>query len=198
MPHLFTSLSTFSGAPFFGMDEMHLVARGIGQLLFDLLHHRNNSKFQVEASNDYTFQFDQRKSPVAIMAEVSLYIGRSTSTVPRTFEGRWNDRLDNYRAVDWQDWLLYIIPTIVLQYIDNEQTKKAIMNLVNGCVMSLERELTADDLVRLDRYSCSIFSYHICVVFINSPFVNIDTSLNGTTSCDVKSTMVVSTNVCLR
>ncbi|KAG1224868.1 hypothetical protein G6F67_009424 [Rhizopus microsporus] len=26
------------------------------------------------------------------------------------------------------------------------------MNLVNGCVMSLERELTADDLVRLDRH----------------------------------------------
>lgn len=180
------------------MDEMHLIARGMGQLLFDLLHYRNNSKFQVEGSSDYTFQFDQRRSPAAIISEISSRIEQSAPTVPRTFEGRWNDRLDNYRAVDWQDWLLYIIPTIVLQYIDNEQAKRAIMNLVNGCTMSLERELTADDLVRLDRYGYSINTCRICAVFINSPFINIDISLNGITSCDVKSTMVASTNVCLR
>lgn len=83
-------------------------------------------------------------------------------------------------------------------YTNNEQARKAIVNLVNGCSMSLERELTAGDLVRLDRYGYSTISNRICVVFINLPFINIGTSLSGTTFCDVKSMMRVSMNVCLR
>lgn len=54
---------------------------------------------------------------------------------------------DGVRAVDWLDFLLYVVPTLVVPYLPSTSAKKALLALVKGCALALQWRLT-EDLLR--------------------------------------------------
>ncbi|KAG1435432.1 hypothetical protein G6F56_013977 [Rhizopus delemar] len=63
---------------------------------------------------------------------------------------RWSDQTDNfgtYRAVDFQDFLLVVVPLIICPMIASEEARNRLIDLVDGCKLSLLKELTSEDCI---------------------------------------------------
>lgn len=145
MPRLFSSIVTFSGVPFFAMDEMHLISRGIAKLVYDLINPAINTKFKG-TNSQYTFAMGIN------IKQIGDHIKESRGTIPRIFEGGWTDHFGAYRAVDWQDFLGVAVPLIVCPNFVRSATDKSVMDLVNGCNRALSHELDVNDILKLERY----------------------------------------------
>ena len=137
-------MMTFSGVTTFVMDEMHLIARGIAKLVYDLINPATNIKF-MGANSIYTF------SVTITIKKIGQHIKESRATVPRSFEGAWNDHFGSYGAVDWQDFLGVAVPLIVCPHLEHNGAHAALMDLVNGCNRALAHELNLDDIEQLER-----------------------------------------------
>ena len=155
-PSLFSHLSSFNGSTFFGLDEMHLIARGIGKLVYDLT--------TTTISKDHPFYFDTSDAfstyPFYITASdlnvIGTCITNSRKFIPVSFQGSFQNviqSIEGMRAVDWLDYLLYIVPTIVVPCLPNEDSRKAMLALVRGCALALQWELNEQDINDLDRYN---------------------------------------------
>lgn len=153
-PSIFSPLLSFSGATFFALDEMHTLSHGIGKHLYqlltvDLYPNKNTHFFYTQqdksiSKNNYPF-FIKRSD----LKEIGLSITKSRKNIPTTFEGSFDNMIGNtegVRAVDWQDFLLYIIPTLIVPLIESRSCRKAILALVRGCALSLQWNLTTDML----------------------------------------------------
>jgi hypothetical protein len=147
---LFTTLSTFTGTPFFLCDEMHLIGRGISILCFNLISPQNNEKFK-SSSDEYTFDFQDVFRRAKPMEKISDHINMSRINIPTSFQGSWDGLQGFNRAVDWLDYLLYAIPTLVVPRLKHQRSKKAIMDLVNGCAIALQWNITQTDLENMNR-----------------------------------------------
>jgi hypothetical protein len=63
------------------------------------------------------------------------------------FDGNWTDiSSGSSRAVDWLDFLLYALPTLVIPYLQNKKTKEILNNLVIACHLSLRWEVRPEDM----------------------------------------------------
>lgn len=62
---------------------------------------------------------------------------------------------NNARAVDWLDFLLYLLPTIVYEQIDSngtpQEAKNALLCIVTIASLALQQWLDADDIDRIKR-----------------------------------------------
>ena len=149
VPHTIASMPTFSGVPFFGMDEMHLIGEGISKLVYSLLNPLKNKDFRGQSG--YSFELSGRPARTTIMANIIKYIGLSKATVPPSFEGRWDGHFEKYRSVDWEDFFSVAVPCIFLQYIANDLAKIKLMAVVNGCNRSMDREISLLDINKIKR-----------------------------------------------
>ena len=136
-----TSMPTFSGPFFFGMDEMHLIARGIGSQVYHTIKEDGHAK--EGGTLAYAFAFVAGYG----MADVAKYMELSQATIPECFEGCFDGCFGTYRAVDWEDFLATVVPCIALQYIASNLAKIKLMDLINACNISMARELRASDLI---------------------------------------------------
>ena len=82
---------------------------------------------------------------------IDKYVNLSRVNIPTTFEGAWDCVKGRSRHVNWQDFLLYIIPTVVLQHLQHHNTKEALMNLINGCAIALQWSLSQSDVNKMNR-----------------------------------------------
>lgn len=76
-------------------------------------------------------------------------ITNSRKNIPVSFQGSFDNFIGNtqgVRAVDWQDFLLCIVPTLVVPLIESPSCRKAILALVRGCALSLQWDLNEDML----------------------------------------------------
>ncbi|GAA5804830.1 hypothetical protein HPULCUR_010338 [Helicostylum pulchrum] len=74
-----------------------------------------------------------------------MIIAKSRKYIPTSFQGSFDnviEKTDGTRHVDWLDILLSCIHTIVVPYIEDAATKKALLSLVKGCALSLQWNLT--------------------------------------------------------
>ena len=150
VPSLFTSLITFTGTSFFLGDEMHLICRGISQLVYRLIDPHSSKKFHsTDNTKQYTFALISSDS--ANMGTFADLVEESLATIPPVFEGSWDDVVGFYRAVDYLDFLLYVVPTIILRWIKVKDTQKAPMNLINGCLIALQWDISEEDLYNMDK-----------------------------------------------
>ncbi|KAG1442091.1 hypothetical protein G6F56_011209 [Rhizopus delemar] len=78
VPWIITSSATFSGFPFFAMDEMHLIG----------------------GEHGYCFELLRLPGDLSVMEAVAKYMHLSRATMPPCFEGCWESCFKNYRAVD--------------------------------------------------------------------------------------------------
>ncbi len=59
-------------------------------------------------------------------------------------------KTEGFRAVDWLDFLLYIIPTLVTPYLPSRTVQKAVLSLVKGCSLALQWDLTDELISEMD------------------------------------------------
>lgn len=147
---LVSSLPTFSGTPFFLGDEMHLIGRGISTLVYNLLNPQKNEKFKtcsIVNSANYTFQLSSDNKN--IFGVIDSRVNNSRVDIPSAFEGTWSSSVGISRAVDYLDFLLYIVPTIMIPLIKNDHCKSVLMNLVDGCSIALQWRISAADIVKM-------------------------------------------------
>ncbi|OAD71059.1 hypothetical protein PHYBLDRAFT_148277 [Phycomyces blakesleeanus NRRL 1555(-)] len=59
-------------------------------------------------------------------------------------------KIDDTRAVDWLDFLLYIALLFVVPFLPNRAVKTAVLSLVKGCALALQWTLTLELLDKMD------------------------------------------------
>jgi hypothetical protein len=154
VPSLFTDLPTFSGVPFFFLDEMHCIAKNIGTLVYSLIDPGHFNKFKGDNESmysDYLFAFKDNVDITTIMQDINNMIVAARPTIPTNFQGTWDKMPSFYRAIDFLDYLLYIIPSIVIPLLKFEDAKKALMDLVSGCSIALQWRITSRELTEMDK-----------------------------------------------
>lgn len=148
---LITSLRTFTGAPFFLLDEMHLIGGGIAKQIYRMINPSARQSFMGSSGYAlYCFRLIPEYSAASCMTKIRDQIIRCADKVPKTFEGSLKAAYGHYRAVNWQLFLLVVIPNVVLPNFVEEGAKAALMNLVNGCNLALNRELKESQIIRMD------------------------------------------------
>ncbi|SAM05325.1 hypothetical protein [Absidia glauca] len=119
---LFTDMESFLGPEFWGLDEMHLLGHGQSKLIYGMLDQKyNHVGCAVELAN------------------MGAAMEKSRPFIPSVFSGNWSDihkHHGNYRAVDWYDFLLFVIPTQVTPHLQNEASAFALNSLVQGLTIA--------------------------------------------------------------
>ncbi|OAD65336.1 hypothetical protein PHYBLDRAFT_176248 [Phycomyces blakesleeanus NRRL 1555(-)] len=157
-PSIYTQLSTFSGSSFFALDELHLIARGIGKLVYDLITvtlTKETKFYYTHPDNtlnttEYPFHI-----PRADLVTIGNCITSSRKYIPTSFQGSFDNvfaKIDGTRAVDWLYFLLYLVPTLVVPYLPNRAVKTALLSLVKGCALALQWTLTSELLDEMESY----------------------------------------------
>jgi hypothetical protein len=162
---LFSTLSTYTGSVFFGLDEMHMVGRGIGKLVYDMLtvditktkkffYKYPNGDFEVDAYSFYV--------PKSILLQVGTAIEETREFIPLSFDGSFQDvirKTRGTRAVDWLDFLLFIVPTLIVPNLSSRRAKQAMLRLCRGCCLALQWKFTADILQEIDACLRDFFEF---------------------------------------
>ena len=144
---LLTSLPTFMGTFSFFGDELHMIGHGLGHLVYNLLDPKANGRFKVKSSLEYSFDFDQP----GYFQDLIDWIAFSKPTNPTAFNFSFQLKKGSLRAVDWQFFLLHIVPTMIIPYLKYPSAKKALISLVNACSISLQRSITEGELQDMKR-----------------------------------------------
>ena len=137
-------LPSFTGASFFGLDELHLIARGIGRHFWELINvanTKNTISFYTkpngtQSADVYPFFISKPN-----LKRIGECITQARKTIPVSFQGSFYnvlEKTEGTRAVDWLDFLLYIVPTLVVPYLPTVGSKKATLSLIKGCALSLQ------------------------------------------------------------
>lgn len=99
----------------------------------------------TKAVEGYPFFISRRN-----LVSIGESIARSRKYIPTSFQGSFDNimaKTEGTRAVDWLDFLLYIVPTLVVPYLPNRTVQKAVLSLVKGCALALQWDLT-EELIR--------------------------------------------------
>lgn len=98
----------------------------------------------------YTFYI-----PPGKLHEIGLLIQRSRSTVPSTFMSKWENPIvqsGGNRGVDWLDFFLYMVPTLFVPALANNDAKAPLLYLSKACAVALKWEIKETDIRRLQKY----------------------------------------------
>ncbi|CAO3618584.1 unnamed protein product [Mucor hiemalis] len=149
----FRTLPSFCGTFFHPLEEMHMLGHGIGKLIYRLLVKTNQGNEHLYFHNDksakhYPFTIDKKQ-----LLAAGKSIDASRAHIPVSFQGSWDNiinKLDGVRAVDYLDFLLFVVPTLLVPLLQKNKTRTAVMNLVQGCSIALQWELTEDSIVQME------------------------------------------------
>ena len=158
-PVIFARLPTYSGPSFFGLDEMHLLGQGMGRLIHNLIittcmttgHTKYMHKKDDDTFNMSGYSFAVVKKD---LLEVGKCIEASRSKIPVSFQGSWDNlivKTDGARAVDFLDFLLFVIPTLIVPLFRNTSARRALLSLVKGCAIALQWELDESMIKEMEK-----------------------------------------------
>ena len=129
---------------------MHLIGGGIAHLVFKFFDYSTRSAFLgTKGPNEYSFRLNGLLGQSNGMKNLHELIKRCASKIPKFFEGSFGAKFVFYRAVDWQNFLLLLIPNILLRHVVQREARGSLKSLVKGCNLALRRELTERDLTRI-------------------------------------------------
>ena len=115
----FANLSTFHGATFFPIDIMHLM-KGVGEQLWNMI----KGVYGKDDCPLYLLNVEQK--------QIGSRIASSRHLTPSSFSGDCGDvslQTGFYRAVDWIHFVLYFVPTTILEFYDDRETRKALIDI---------------------------------------------------------------------
>ena len=133
----FTDLPTFHGATFFPIDIMHLLGPGIGKQLWSMIQ----GTYGTENCPLYLSNNNQEL--------IGTRVASSRSLTPSSFSGDCGDiscQSGFYRAVDWIHFVLYIVPTTVLDFFTDSTTRKALIDISTIYRYAFSREMGNDEI----------------------------------------------------
>lgn len=93
---------------------------------------------------DYPFFIDSKT-----LKKIGEMVASSKPYVSVSFCSKWVDPIKNTggnRAVDYLNFLFYVVPTCFVPYLRNEDAKSALLKLVKGCALSLQWGISNDDI----------------------------------------------------
>jgi hypothetical protein len=115
---------------------------------------KNNSSFFYKrgdgSTNEAVYPFKISKQK---LIEIGKCIQNSRAKVPVSFQGSWDDlcdKIDGARAIDFLDFLLYVVPTLIVPLISRPVAKKALVALVRGCAIAEQWKLTEGLIVEME------------------------------------------------
>jgi hypothetical protein len=127
-----------------GMDEMHLLCRGLTKLLWEMM---TEPKAFTMGKKLYPFSFGDG---VNIKEVVGKFMDKSRPLVPPYTAGSFtniNKGKHHFRFVEWEDVLLYVLPICAFPLIKANGARKALFRLSEavGIAMSYngDREMYA-------------------------------------------------------
>ena len=88
------------------------------------------------------------------MTDVGKCIEMSRSKIPVSFQGSWDNliaKTDGARAVDFLDFLLFVVPTLIVPLFRSAPVRRALLNLVKGCAIALQWELTDSNINEMEK-----------------------------------------------
>ncbi|OAD74799.1 hypothetical protein PHYBLDRAFT_61152 [Phycomyces blakesleeanus NRRL 1555(-)] len=99
---------------------------------------------------------------LATQREIGAAMVAAKSTIPISLHGVWRDMTKNagfFRAVDCADFLLFVIPTLVTEHVQDSVAQKALLGLVQTCNLLMSWELSAEDqtLIRSNLVEWNLF-----------------------------------------
>ncbi|OAD68470.1 hypothetical protein PHYBLDRAFT_150641 [Phycomyces blakesleeanus NRRL 1555(-)] len=151
-PNVFRDLPTLTSPAFFGLDEIHLLGHDIHKQLYIAL----GSKFQISSeiahNEDQQQQQQQQEQQQQIytfslnvpIAKIDNAISKSRADIPAIFTGSWRsleETTGRQKAVNWLDFLLFVVPTVVVKNFVLSNTREVVMNLVNACSIAQQWKL---------------------------------------------------------
>ncbi|OAD70453.1 hypothetical protein PHYBLDRAFT_70627 [Phycomyces blakesleeanus NRRL 1555(-)] len=155
-PNVFKDLPTMTSTAFFGLDEMHLLGHGTGQQLYVALGGKFCPTINDGGRNAHGIHLQDRlkhhRYPFALdvsLEDIDKAICASRADIPADFTGTWRSLKESNgkrKAVDWIDFLLFVVPTIVVDHFVFDRTKAAVMKLVTACRISQQWRITAANI----------------------------------------------------
>ncbi|KAI9243097.1 hypothetical protein BDA99DRAFT_544636 [Phascolomyces articulosus] len=162
----FTKLSTYHSPYFFGSaEEFHMIGQNISRQILAMLKNQH-----VNADTPFGL-------PKWQQALIGKAINESHLLMPIGLDGDVGDvfiRSGSSHAVDYIDFLLYVVPTVVYEVLEENECsdRDSLMNLVNGCSLALqleisnkeeqaEREGDPEQLSDLERSRSYLHQWHI-------------------------------------
>lgn len=124
----------------------------ISKLFFDMVSPRYNDGYKYYG-NESAYVFELCKDDFTRMKEG---VNSSRRFIPTgVFQGSWqgvdpSNVKSMYRSVDWIEWFIYVVPTLLVPCFKNKELQKAVLGLVRGCALSLNWEITTTDLYDID------------------------------------------------
>ncbi|OAD79998.1 hypothetical protein PHYBLDRAFT_185018 [Phycomyces blakesleeanus NRRL 1555(-)] len=131
----FSLLDSFSGPFFFALDEMHGICHGIGKQVWGLVCGKYGKDHPLSLS-------------LAAQKEIGTAMVSTRRSIPTFFHGAWINiatRSGYFRAVDWADFILFVIPTLVAERVRDQAARKALLDLVQTCNLLMSWELSAEE-----------------------------------------------------
>ncbi|OAD68457.1 hypothetical protein PHYBLDRAFT_173451 [Phycomyces blakesleeanus NRRL 1555(-)] len=114
---------------------MHGLCHGISKQVWGLVHEKYGIKHPLCLS-------------LATQREIGAAMVAAKSTIPILLHGAWRYVTKNagfFRAVDWADFLLFVVPTLVSERVQDSVAQKALLGLVQACNLLMSWELSAED-----------------------------------------------------
>ncbi|OAD66149.1 hypothetical protein PHYBLDRAFT_175446 [Phycomyces blakesleeanus NRRL 1555(-)] len=130
----FSLLDSFSGPFFFALDEMHSICHGIGKQVWGLMCGKYGKDHPLSLS-------------LAAQKEIGTAMVLTRRSIPTSFHSAWINiatRSGYFRAVDWADFSLFVIPTLVAERVHDQAACKALLDLVQTCNLIMSWELSAE------------------------------------------------------
>ncbi|SAM00093.1 hypothetical protein [Absidia glauca] len=146
------SLPTFTGVHFFGLDEMHLLGHGLAKMLFALVLPVKTNKMasrQDKAFPDVPANYPFCSANTNLLQNVGKDMLSSKPDIPLSFfNGNWDniEQHQSARAVDWMDFLLFVVPTLIIPSLYHPKAREKLKNLIISIHLSLHWQLHASDV----------------------------------------------------
>lgn len=128
-----------------------MIGHGLGHMVSNLVDFRHSKRFMKKGARHYSFEVNSRFSQKDFAEQLDQWIKASKPTTPTAFDFSFDPRRGFFRAVDWQFFLLHIVPAIVIPNLKYDGAKEALMNLSNACAISLQRIITPAELSKMKR-----------------------------------------------
>ncbi|OAD71608.1 hypothetical protein PHYBLDRAFT_70060 [Phycomyces blakesleeanus NRRL 1555(-)] len=137
----FSSLASFTGPLFLTLDKMHGLCHGIDKQVWGLI----DGKYEIKHSLFL---------PANVLKEIGVAMAATRKTILTAFHGSWRNisKYSRYfKAVDWADFLLFIVPTLVAKRVRDTTARKALLGLVQACNLLMSWELSAEKQTSIKR-----------------------------------------------
>ncbi|OAD68003.1 hypothetical protein PHYBLDRAFT_68372 [Phycomyces blakesleeanus NRRL 1555(-)] len=167
-PNVSRNLNTLTSLAFFGLDMMHLIGHWISHQLYNALNSKfvmindteNNEVQQSDFDQQQQQQHQDEQDNVYMFAlhigldQIDSCIGKPRPDIPANFTGSWRllkETTGRQKAVNWLEFLLFVVPTVVVHKFVFARTRRAVLDLVLAYSIAQQCEGTEEEIHTMER-----------------------------------------------